>query len=50
MEGVNDELREQIFEAVNSQLESNTPPEVNVTFNRLLVQGYDEFQTRQLIG
>jgi hypothetical protein len=46
----NEILREQIFEIINNQIRDNTPPETKVTFDRLLKQGFDDFQTRQLIG
>ena len=46
----NEELREQIFEIIKNQLEENDPPETKTTFERLRKQGFDDFQTRQLIG
>ena len=45
-----DILREQIFEIIKNQLRDNDPPETKLTFDRLRKQGYDDFQTRQLIG
>ncbi|WP_289054745.1 hypothetical protein [Carboxylicivirga marina] len=47
---VNEELREQIFEIVNNQLTNDDPPETKLTYDRLVNQGFDDFQTRQLIG
>ncbi|MEX2564440.1 MAG: hypothetical protein WD431_00685 [Cyclobacteriaceae bacterium] len=46
----NEKLREQIFEIIKNQLRDNVPPETKSTFDRLRKQGYDEFQTRQMIG
>lgn len=46
----NEELREQIFEIIKNQLKENDPPETKTTFDRLRKQGFDDFQTRQLIG
>jgi len=47
---INESLRNQIFEIINNQLKSNNPPEIKATFDRLQKQGFDEFQTRQMIG
>ena len=46
----NDKLREQIFEIIENQIRDNDPPETKETFNRLRKQGFDDFQTRQMIG
>jgi len=46
----NEELREQIFEIIKNQFKDNDPPETKATFDRLRKQGFDDFQTRQLIG
>jgi len=46
----NEKLREQIFEIINNQLRDNDPPETKATFDRLEKQGFDDFQTKQLIG
>lgn len=46
----NDKLRAQIFEIINNQLRDNDPPETKLTFDRLCKQGFDDFQTRQMIG
>lgn len=46
----NEELREQIFEIIKNQLRDNNPPETKETYDRLRKLGYDDFQTRQLIG
>ena len=46
----NDILREQIFEIIKNQLKNNDPPETKITYNRLIKAGYDDFQTRQMIG
>ena len=46
----NENLREQIFEIINSQLKTNNPPETKLTFDRLINQGFDDFQVKQMIG
>jgi hypothetical protein len=43
-------LREQIFEIIKNQLRDNDPPETKATFDRLRKQGFDDFQTRQMVG
>lgn len=45
-----DILREQIFEIIKNQLRNNDPPETKITYDRLIKNGFDDFQTRQLIG
>jgi len=47
---INYELREQIFEIIKNQLRYNDPPETKVTYDRLRKQGFDDFQTKQMIG
>lgn len=46
----NDKIREQIFEIIKNQIRDNNPPETKATFDRLRKQGFDDFQTRQMIG
>jgi len=46
----NELLREQIFEVIKNQLRDNDPPETKAAYDRLLKQGFDDFQTKQLIG
>lgn len=46
----NEKLREQIFEIIKNQLRDNDPPETNTTYNRLIKKGFDDFQTKQMIG
>ncbi len=46
----NEKLREQIFEILKNQLRHNDPPETKLTYNRLRSQGFNDLQTRQLIG
>ena len=46
----NEKIREQIFEIIKNQLRDNDPPETKSTFDRLRKQGFDDFQTRQMIG
>ena len=46
----NEEIRDQIFDIIKNQLKTNNPPETRITYDRLKKQGYDDLQTRQLIG
>ena len=46
----NEILREQIFEIIKNQLRDNDPPETKATYNRLIKEGFDDLQTRQMIG
>lgn len=46
----NEKIREQIFEIIRNQVKTNKPPETKATYDRLRKQGFDDFQTRQLIG
>lgn len=46
----NEILREQIFEIIKNQLKDNDPPETKSTYDRLIKNGFDDFQTRQMIG
>ena len=46
----NERIRSQIFEALKEQMKSNTPPEVKITYDRLRKEGYDDFETKQLLG
>lgn len=47
---VDKELRDQIFEVVDNQIKSDSPPETKLTFNRLRQLGYNDFQIKQMIG
>ena len=46
----NEKIKESILEMVKSQLKENNPPEVKITYDRLIKEGFDEYQTLQLIG
>ena len=46
----NELLREQIFEIIKNQLRDNDPPETKITYDRLIKDRFDDFQTGQLIG
>ena len=46
----NEKLRDQIFEIINNQIKNNDPPETTLTYNRLIDEGFNEFQTMQMIG
>ncbi len=45
-----DNLKEQVFEIIKNQLKANDPPETKITYDRLRKLGYDDLQTRQMIG
>ena len=47
---INERLREQIFQIIRNQLRENDPPETKLTYDRLIKQGFDDSQTRQMIG
>jgi len=47
---INTKLRDQIFEIIKNQIESNDPPETKITYDRLISLGCSEFDTKQLIG
>ncbi|GAB3660918.1 hypothetical protein GCM10028791_35070 [Echinicola sediminis] len=47
---INETLREQIFEIIKNQLKNNEPPETKATYDRLLKKGFNDFQTKQMIG
>ncbi|HHS95049.1 MAG TPA: hypothetical protein ENJ45_00545 [Phaeodactylibacter sp.] len=44
------ELREQVMAIIDNQLRDNNPPETKITYERLRREGFDDFDTRQLIG
>jgi len=46
----NEILRKQIFEIIKNQIRANDPIETNLTYNRLIKLGYNDFETKQLIG
>lgn len=46
----NEILRERIFEIVDNQIKDNDPPETKMSYDRLRKLGFDDFQTRQMIG
>ena len=46
----NEKIREQIFEIIKNQLKDNDPPETKSTYDRLRKDGFDDYQTRQMIG
>jgi len=46
----NEIVREQIFEIIKNQIKDNNPPETKLTYNRLIGLGYNDFETKQLIG
>lgn len=48
--GTNELLREQIFEIIKNQLKDNDPKETKETLDRLKKEGFDDFQSKQMIG
>lgn len=46
----NEIIRNQIFEIIKNQLRDNNPPETKITYDRLRNEGFDDFQTKQMIG
>lgn len=46
----NEILREQIIGIIKKQLKDNDPPETKITYDRLINNGFDDFQTKQMIG
>jgi hypothetical protein len=47
---VNERLRETIFEVIENQIDANDPPETLLTLERLVKDGYTDFQAKQLMG
>jgi len=47
---VNENLRNAIFEVIANQVEANDPPETALTLERLMNEGFSEFQAKQLVG
>jgi hypothetical protein len=47
---VNENLRNAIFEVIDNQINDNNPPETATTLERLMDEGYSDFEARQLIG
>ena len=47
---VNERLRDTIFEVIDNQIKADDPPETALTLERLVKEGYSDFQARQLIG
>ena len=46
----NEGLRDEIFSIIENQLRDNNPPETKMAYDRLRKLGYDDLQTKQLIG
>ena len=46
----NEIIREQIFEVIKNQLKDNNPPETKITYDRLRKEGFDDYETRQMLG
>ena len=47
---VNEHLRNTIFEVIDNQINADDPPETAMTLERLVKEGYSDFQAKQLIG
>ena len=48
--GYNPRLRKLIIEVVENQMRDNNPPITNITFNRLLSEGYTKQQAKEKIA
>lgn len=46
----NQRLKTAIIEVVEKQMDSNDPPEIRQTFERLISEGYSENEAKELIG
>jgi hypothetical protein len=46
----NDILREQISKIVKNQIENNDPPETKIIYKQLTKDGFNDLQSRQMIG
>ncbi|MGC9341444.1 MAG: hypothetical protein ACP5E3_01985 [Bacteroidales bacterium] len=46
----NENIRKQIFDIIKNQLKNNDPPETKITLDRLIKEGFSDFQAKQLIG
>ena len=46
----NEKIRAHILEIVGNQLEENNPPETQITYDRLISEGFNDIQVRQLIA
>jgi len=47
---VNENLRNAIFEVIDTQIADNNPVETAITLKRLRDEGHSEFEAKQLIG
>ena len=47
---VNERLREIVLEVIENQINANDPPETLLTLERLVDDGYTDFQAKQFIG
>jgi hypothetical protein len=47
---VNEHLRNAIFEVIDNQINANDPPETALTLERLMNEGYSDFEAKQLMG
>lgn len=46
----NEMIREQIFGIIEDQIKDNNPPETNMTFKRLIEEGYDDYDAKIMIA
>jgi hypothetical protein len=47
---VNEHLRNAVFEVIDNQINTNDPPETALTLERLMNEGYSDFEAKQLMG
>ena len=46
----NEIIREEIFKIIENQMKNNNPQETNLTFKRLIKDGYNKSDTKKLIA
>lgn len=46
----NEIVREQIFKIIKNQIKDNKPPETKKAYDRLIKQGFDDIQTKQMLA
>lgn len=43
-------IKDLVFKVIKNQLNDNDPPETKITYDRLRKEGYDDLETRQMLG
>lgn len=47
---INEVIREQTLQIIENQLKENDPPETKSTYDRLIKEGFNDLQTRKMLG